>query len=76
MCVSNTYAKISSLASFHAGCDGNRRVKSPEACHRIGTLRDVAHPLRALCNIRSRKIMTAVAVALTQNDGGNVKSEV
>ena len=35
----NTYAKISLLASFHAGCDRNRSVESPEACHRIGTRR-------------------------------------
>ena len=29
----------SPLASFHAGCDGNRSVESPEACHRIRTRR-------------------------------------
>jgi hypothetical protein len=37
--VYNTYAKIPPLASFHAGCDGNHSVESPEACHRIRTRR-------------------------------------
>ena len=37
--LSNTYAKIPPLASFHAGCDGNHSVESPEACHRIRTRR-------------------------------------
>jgi hypothetical protein len=35
----NTCTKIPPLASFHAGCAGNRSVESPEACHRIGTRR-------------------------------------
>ena len=39
MYIRNQYLRqnTSSLASFHAGCDGNRRVESPEACHRKGT---------------------------------------
>jgi hypothetical protein len=49
--------------SFHAGCNSNRSVESPEACHRIDTPRGVAHPLRTLCTIRSRKITTVVTVA-------------
>ncbi len=37
--VDNIYAKIPPLVSFHAGCDRNRSVESPEVSHRIGTRR-------------------------------------
>ncbi len=50
----NTYAKPAPLASFHAGCDGNRSVESPEACPRISTQQSVMHSLRTYATYAER----------------------